>query len=843
MSAGLTTAEARERLQQLGPNIVAAASRTPIWRRIASQLKDPLMIVLLCAAALTLATGDYPDAAVILTVVVVNSTVGVAQEIRADRAITALAVLSAPRARVVRDGLELEIPSADVVPGDLFVVAEGDLVPADADLIEAAALLVDESSLTGESVPVDKATTGVDDAYRHISAGTVVVRGRARAIATATGRDSATGHLAVLLSAAQQLTPLRRRLNDLGRMLAVVVLGLCAVVLTMGLLRGQPLQLMIITAVSLAVAAVPESLPAVVTLSLAVGARRMAERNAIVRQLAAVEALGSVSVIATDKTGTVTEGSMVVQDLWTPIGEAHLTGTGYRPSGALIRANRPGSAAEAQDLGDLLRAAVLCTDAHLGAPDKDHQDWHALGDPTEVALIVAGEKIGLHRTDLSAESPRVAEFPFDSGRKRMTTVHRYGGGYLVISKGAPESLLHDLVTGDKEFIEAATNKAHQYATAGLRVLAVASDVRSDQPTSAEDAEHGLHLLGLIAITDPPKTSAPSTIAAIQQAGVTPILITGDHPATANAIARQVGIGSDSTEVVDGRNVDMADPSALLSAPVVARATPEQKVAIINGRQRRGQIIAMTGDGVNDGPALRSADVGVAMGQRGTEVARQAADVVLADDELATLVTAVGEGRRIYANIRRFLLFGMSGGAAEIIVMLAGPFVGMPLPLLPAQILWINLMTHGLVGVALGAEPADEMIMRRPPRPSTESVLGAGLWKRILRIAVLLAAVTLAGAGWALITGGQWQTMAFLTLGLSQLGVALALRARPRTFANPFLLVAIASAAVLQLCGVYLPPLAQLLGTRPLQLAELGVALLLSLLGYVGIRLDRVLHPR
>src|SRR5215207_9884282 len=350
--------------------------------------------------------------------VVVNSTVGVAQEIRADRAITALAVLSAPRARVVRDGLEREIPSADVVRGDLLVLAEGDLVPADADLIEAAALLVDESSLTGESVPVDKATTGVDDAYRHISAGTVVVRGRARAIATATGRDSATGHLAVLLSAAQQLTPLQRRLNDLGRMLAVVVLGLCAVVLTMGLLRGQPLQLMIITAVSLAVAAVPESLPAVVTLSLALGARRMAERNAIVRQLAAVEALGSVSVIATDKTGTVTEGSMVVQELWTAIGEARLTGTGYRPSGAVIRANRPGSAAEAQDLGDLLRAAVLCTDAHLGAPDKDHQDWHALGDPTEVALIVAGEKVGLHRTDLSAESPRVAEFPFDSGRKR-----------------------------------------------------------------------------------------------------------------------------------------------------------------------------------------------------------------------------------------------------------------------------------------------------------------------------------------------------------------------------------------------------------------------------------------
>jgi Ca2+-transporting ATPase len=353
----------------------------------------------------------------------------------------------------------------------------------------------------------------------------------------------------------------------------------------------------------------------------------------------------------------------------------------------------------------------------------------------------------------------------------------------------------------------------------------------------------LQLLGLVGIADPPKPSACATIAAFRAAGITPILITGDHPATAGAIAAEVGIAAKADEVVDGLQPASDDQDRLLHAPVVARATPEQKLAIIDARQRAGEIVAMTGDGVNDGPALRHADIGVAMGRRGTEVARQAADLVLADDELSTMVAAISEGRRIYANVRRFLLFGMSGGAAEIMVMLMGPFLGMPLPLLPAQILWINLLTHGLTGVALGAEPADRGVMRRPPRPPAESVLGAGLWKRILRIAVLITAVTLAVAIWGLVTGREWQTMAFLTLGTMQLSVAVALRGRPGTRENPLLLVAVGAAWLLQLAAVYIPPLARLLGTQPLPLLDLAVVAGLSLLGYAGIRLDRKLHPR
>ena len=461
-----------------------------------------------------------------------------------------------------------------------------------------------------------------------------------------------------------------------------------------------------------------------------------------------------------------------------------------------------------------------------------------------LTAIVAAEKLGVQRAALVDASPRVDELPFDSLRKRMTTVHRQATGYLVICKGAPEFLLHsDVISADDAMLRTALTKAGEYAGLGLRVLAVAGGEALRRPASADEAESNLQLLGLVGIADPPKPSACATIAAFRAAGITPILITGDHPATAGAIAAEVGIAAKADEVVDGLQPASDDQDRLLHAPVVARATPEQKLAIIDARQRAGEIVAMTGDGVNDGPALRHADIGVAMGRRGTEVARQAADLVLADDELSTMVAAISEGRRIYANVRRFLLFGMSGGAAEIMVMLMGPFLGMPLPLLRAQILWINLLTHGLTGVALGAEPADKGVMRRPPRPPAESVLGAGLWKRILRIAVLITAVTLAVAIWGLMTGREWQTMAFLTLGTMQLSVAVALRGRPGTRENPLLLVAVAAAWLLQLAAVYIPPLARLLGTQPLPLLDLAVVAALSLLGYAGIRLDRKLHPR
>jgi Ca2+-transporting ATPase len=598
---------------------------------------------------------------------------------------------------------------------------------------------------------------------------------------------------------------------------------------------------MVITAISLVVAAVPESLPAVVTLALALGARRMTVRHALIRRLPAVETLGSVTVLGTDKTGTLTEGAMVARQLWTPSGQATVSGDGYGPHGQVVRGGEPLDPAADPGVTGLLTAAALCNDAALRPPDGG-QGWTAVGDPTEAALLTAAARLGLRPGQLSAAMPRVSEIPFDSARKKMTTVHRHpAAGVRVICKGAPESLLDPAVLcDDPGTVARARGRAGELARDGFRVLAVAAADRPAIPAT-DDLEHGLRLLGLIGTTDPPRRSAAATIASCQAAGITPVLITGDHPATARAIAAELGILRPGTGVVDcsGPAADLADPRAR----VFARATPEQKLAIISARQGAGDVVAMTGDGVNDGPALRRADIGVAMGRRGTEVARQAADLVLADDNLHTVVTAAEEGRRVYANIRRFLLYGLSGGSAEIAVMLAGPALGLALPLLPAQILWVNLLTHGLPGVALGGEPAEPGIMNRPPRPPAESVLGAGLWQRIIRVGLVVAAVTLAIALWGHATGRPWQSMAFFALGTTQLAVALGSRARPGTLANPMLPAAIAAALALQFAGLYLPFLQDLLHTQPLTGLDLLVVFLASTLGYAAVRLDRILFRR
>jgi len=837
---GLSSGEAADRLLRDGPNELPRAQTTPMWRTIASQLRDPLILVLMVAAALTLATGDWTDAGVIVLVIVVNTTVGVVQEVKAGRAIAALSELTAPEARVLRDGEQRQVPASEVVCGDVLVLAEGDIVSADAFVVDAAALLVDESALTGESVPVDKASAGQDAQTDEVAAGTVVVRGRGLAVVTATGRHSSMGRVAALMGGRQGLTPLQRRLAGVGRMLAVAAVVLCTIVLAIGVARGQALELMVITAISLVVAAVPESLPAVVTLALALGARRMSARSALIRRLPAVETLGSVTVLATDKTGTLTEGSMVARLLWTPDGEAEISGSGYDPSGDVIRSGRSQRPQDAPDLAELLTAAVLCNDAALRPPSGDQEGWTAVGDPTEAALLAAARKLGLDPGELQARLPRIVELPFDSGRKRMTTVHRLlDGGVRIICKGAPEAMLATaVVTEDDAAINHAAAKAEDFAGDGLRVLAVAAADFPGEPPAA-DLERGLRLIGLIAILDPPRPTASATIAACRAAGITPVLITGDHPSTARAIATDLGIIAPDAPVVDCRAA--SDIAARASARVFARATPEQKLTVIQARQSDGDVVAMTGDGVNDGPALHSADIGVAMGRRGTEVARQAADLVLADDELSTVVAAAQEGRRVYANIRRFLLYGLSGGGAEIAVMLAGPFLGLALPLLPAQILWVNLLTHGLPGVALGSEPADPDAMHRPPRPPAESVLGAGLWQRIVRVGVVIAAVTLAVAVWGHATGRPWQSMAFFALGATQLAVAAGSRVRPGTLANPSLLGAIAGALALQFAAVYLPFLNDLLRTKPLSPADLLIVCALSTLGYAAVRLDRVIH--
>ncbi|WP_225800954.1 cation-translocating P-type ATPase [Streptomyces sp. NK15101] len=840
-TVGLTQEEAARRFADTGPNEVTARKPVRLHTRVLAQLTDPLIMVLLGAVVLTLAIGDHPDAIVIGLVVLVNTTVGVAQEIRADNAVAALSALTAPHARVRRDGAVRDLPAAAVVPDDVLLVGEGDIVAADAELAEASAVLVDESMLTGESVPVDK------DAGATLSAGTVVVRGRGVAVVTATGADSALGRIAALLDERREPTPLQRRLASLGRVLAAVTLALCVLVFALGLVRGLPLGTMAVTAISLAVAAVPESLPAVVTLALALGARRMVARHALVRRLPAVETLGSVSVLATDKTGTLTEGRMVVQHVWTPRASAELSGVGYEPVGEVLVDGRPAEADELESLTELLTATALCNDATLRPADDGAPDgrWTALGDPMEAALLTAAAKAGCpDSAELATTRPRLGEAPFDSLRRRMTTLHATGEGrVLVCLKGAPEAVLDPAVLLDPpEALAAARQEAAHLAARGYRVLAVASGVRNDVPSPVTEAESGLALLGLVALDDPPKPDAAATLASCRAAGITPVLITGDHPATARAVASHVALLGDGGEteghVATGADVAAGRVADLTSVRVFARTDPQQKLDIVEAWRARGEVTAMTGDGVNDGPALHRADIGVAMGARGTEVARQAADLVLTDDELSTVVAAVDEGRRVYDNIRRFLVYGMAGGAAEILVMLTGPLLGLPLPLRAGQILWINLLTHGLTGVAMGAEPASPGAMRRPPRPPDQHILGGGAWQRLLVLAAVVTAASL-GAGLAARTLDlAWQSVLFLALLAAQLGVVLGLRARLLTRKNPFLPLSVLASTLLAAAALYVPFLSSVLETEPLGWAGIGIAVACVPAGFLAARLVR-----
>jgi Ca2+-transporting ATPase len=671
-TSGLSTAEAVRRLAAEGRNEVVAAAPPHLPLRVARQLRDPLVALLLVSASVTALLRDVTDTAVIVLVVVVNAAVGVAQEIRAERAVAALRRLGAPVARTIRDGTDVTVPAAELVRGDVVHLAGGDIVPADVTLLDAQHLRVDESMLTGEPVAVERKTG--DD----LSSGTVIVTGRAVAVVARTGTDSALGRIAVLVATARPgPTPLQRRLAGLGRTLALVAVAASAVVLAIGLLQGRPLEQMAITAVSLVVAAVPESLPAVVTLALALGAFRMARANAVARRLHAVETLGSVTVVASDKTGTLTEGRMAVERAIAADGTGcTVQGRGYEPSGAVLTGDGdPLGGPMPLGLVELARAAILCNDARLAPPTDETPRWTAVGDPLEAALLTFAARCGLDAEAERLAAPRVAEEPFDALTRQMTTHHRLPDGrLLVVRKGAPEAVLG---AGHRDLHTAAAD----LAVAGARVLALAAAASVDPD---EAAALQLRPLGLVAVTDPVRAEAPDVVGAFAGAGIRLVLITGDHPATATAVGRALGLYREGEPVASGE-----ETGPLPDASVYARIRPEQKLAIIASLQRAGHVVAMTGDGVNDAPALRRADIGVAMGAGGTEVARQAADLVLTDDNLATVATAVREGRRIYDNIRRFLRYALSGGLAELLVMLAGPALGLALPLLPAQILWVN----------------------------------------------------------------------------------------------------------------------------------------------------------
>jgi Ca2+-transporting ATPase len=768
-------------------------------RRVLRSLRDPLVIVLLVALALTLATRDLSDGAVIALVVVVNSAIGVRQEVRADRAVRALSAMVAIHAWVVRSGSPARVPVAALVPGDLLQLRQGELVPADGVLVGGPGLQVDESTLTGESLPVDKQPgadpgPGLDrpDGLRDrrdgptadslLLSGTVVVHGHGLARVTTTGASSSVGRIAGLLKGAPPPTPLQLRMARLSAQLAVVAVVLSGVVLVLGLLRGEPLEEMVLTTIALVVAAVPESLPLVVTVSLAMAARRMAARHAVVRNLAAVETLGSVTLLATDKTGTLTRGSMTVHRTWRPVGVG----------------------------ADLLkRGLALCSDAAL-----DTDTGHAHADPTEEALVRAATMSVTDLRALRAAYPRMAEIPFDSVRKRMSTTHRTpAGGLVTWHKGAPEAILREAWLSDPDAVVAqARGEAESWARRGMRVIAVAVEDRSPQG----DAMSGPTLVGLVGLEDPVRESSRATIAACRDAGIRVVLITGDHPATADAIADRVGIGDGRPAMSLTDGAVSVDDCVSAESAVVARATPADKHALVTAFQSAGHVVAMTGDGVNDAPALRKADIGVAMGIRGSEVARQAADLVLTDDELGTVIAAVEEGRRVHSNIRRFLVYGLSGGGSEVLLMLLGPLFGIPLPLLPAQILWLNLLTHTFAGAGLAAQPADPRALGRGPRRPGSNLLSEGLRWRTALIAAFLAGAALVAT--AVSRSGSGPTAALLTLGAGQLGVAWGLRTARSgrvgdSLSDP-LLPLLALAGAMLVSATFLAPVRQLLATVP-----------------------------
>jgi Ca2+-transporting ATPase len=857
ITRGLSRPQVTQRLGQYGPNLVQMAARPRFWRLVLRQLQSLLIVILLVAASVSLLVGDAQDTAVILVVVIFNALIGALQEARAERALAALQAMSAPTARVLRAGDVGELPASDLVPGDVVLVHAGDLVPADGRLLEGASLQVDESPLTGESAPVDKefsrvlpVETALADRVNMIFAGSAVTYGHGRLIVSATGSHTELGHLAAAVSSARpQPTPLERQVAWLGKVLSLLALGASAAVFVLGLLHGQPLGEMFMVGLTLAVAAVPEGLPAVVTIVLALGVQRMATRRAIVRRLSAVEALGATTVICSDKTGTLTLGEMRVVTLLAGGHRLEVDGGELREAGQRVEpAAVPG-------LPALLRVAVLANNARLGPTPT--------GDPTERALLYLSATLGVDHLAEATARPRLDELPFSSDRKRMATLHRDADRLVAYVKGAPDHLLarcarvvddageHQLGAQELAQLEATVNSL---AARGLRLLALAERpldwalLHSGASERADLIERDLTLLGVVGLLDPPRPEVPAALADCHQASVRVVMMTGDHPATATAIAAQLGIG-DGT-VLTGPELERLDDAALQRAAaataVYARVVPHQKMQIIQALQAQGEIAAMTGDGANDAPALRLADIGVAMGIRGTAVAKDAAAMVLADDNFATIVAAVEEGRAIYANLRKTVLYLLSGNLGEVLVLFLAMLFGLPLPLLPIQILWINLFTDALPALGLGLEPREPGIMTRPPRAPGEPFLPRWTAPLIIVPSVLLAAVTLVAFEVSLTRFPEdlalAQTTAFVTLALAHLGIGWAQRSSlvssfhlPLT-SNPVLLLSFAAAFVPLLMMLYTAPGQLVAHGQPLDLAAwlLTISLVpLPLLGAEG----------
>ena len=834
---GLSGEEARHRLERFGPNELQSHSRKSTVRIFLEQFADFLVMILILAAAVSAALGDVESTVVILAVITLNAILGTVQTVKAAASLDSLRKMSAPTAKVVRDGRTVQIPGRDVVPGDVVVLEAGDSVCADGRLLESASLKCAESALTGESLPVEKETgeisgdAALGDRKNMVFSGSFVTYGRARFLVTATGMSTEMGKIAALLKSTQEKkTPLQVSLDQFGRKLSIGILAICAVLFAMSVLRGENVMNAFLFAVALAVAAIPEALSSIVTIVLSFGTQKMARENAIIRKLQAVEGLGSVSVICSDKTGTLTQNKMTVQKLYT--------------------AGRTIDAADA-DFRDpvqepLLRAALLCSDATVNEGSE-------VGDPTETALVRLGEDHGFEETEVRRRWPRLAELPFDSDRKLMSTVHAFSGGYAMVTKGAVDVLLDRCVISAAERAQAEeANEA--FSRQGLRVLAFA--VRPlDRPEVELADENGLDFLGLIAMMDPPRPESREAVRECIAAGIRPIMITGDHKVTAAAIAREIGILTEGTEAVEGAVIDgMSDEQLREFVPkvsVYARVSPEHKIRIVRAWQNRGNLVAMTGDGVNDAPALKQADIGVAMGVTGTEVAKDAAGMVLTDDNFATIVQAVKNGRNVYANIKRSIQFLLSGNAAGILTVLYASLLALPVPFAAVHLLFINLLTDSLPAIALGLEPHTDAVMQEKPRPRSEGILTRPFLVNVALDGLVIAAATILAFRLGLAAGGAavGSTMAFATLCLSRLFHGFDCKSdRPvlftrRLWNNPVLLGAFAVGAAALAAVLLIPALEPLFQAAPLTPGQLGTVAGLSFGSMAVIQLRKALWKK